>query len=181
MKPDFCSLCENIRIIGYDEDNRPYELPNYREHFMELSNGSLLKVGLDENCHIGLISGNKVKQNAEKMLESYKAWLRAIPGQPSDFEELEVVKPNTNELDFQMDRIRKQNEEAAKLDEQKESHYRGIEANEPKRLEEEKARREKRATAIKEAEEQGLVSKERADQFRKEEKTKATARAVIFG
>ena len=72
MKENFCSLCEKVRIIGFDENNKPFELPIYREHFIELSNGSLLKVGVDETCKISLVSGEKVRENAEKILEAYK-------------------------------------------------------------------------------------------------------------
>lgn len=119
MKENFCSLCEKVRIIGFDENNKPFELPIYREHFIELSNGSLLKVGVDETCKISLVSGKKVRENAEKILEGYKEHLREIAGYRSDFESWNVTHPNTSKEDFHMARVRKDLEEKKNLDAQK--------------------------------------------------------------
>lgn len=114
----------------------PFELPEYREHFIELSNASLLKVGVCTACHMTLISGVKASENAGKILEAYKRWLRGIQGQKSDFENLEIINPNASESDYQMNRLRAEMREKSNLENQKQSHYEEIDQKENARIRE---------------------------------------------
>lgn len=144
MKIGYCALCQEVKIMHFDEKNRLVLSPNYREHFLELSNGTLMRVCVDEECKTRLIGGSEVMKNANIILENHKAfWARESP-ESIDAQDLEVIDPNTDEEKYRRKKALQTKEENDKLEAQKEDHYRTLEVEEPKRRAmEEKMRRDR--------------------------------------
>lgn len=97
----FCSSC-GVKIISLGRT--PKFLKNYKEHYISLSNGTLIKVGVCDICRVELVSGDS-KKMAKKILENHKEYWRNRMKKtkrniPKFFEKLDVNHPNTNPRDF---------------------------------------------------------------------------------
>lgn len=104
----FCSSC-GVKIISLGRT--PKFLENYKEHYISLSNGTLMKIGVCDMCRVELVSGDSMKM-AKKILKNHKEYWRnrtkkvkftngrILRDIPRFFEKLEVGHPNTNPRDF---------------------------------------------------------------------------------
>jgi len=73
----------------------------YREHFLELSNGTIMRVGVCEDCKIKLVTGDKVDETAEKILDNHKIyWKEHSDTAPAKYDEITVTNPNTTPSQF---------------------------------------------------------------------------------
>lgn len=104
----FCSACgERIITLG----KKPRFLDNYREHFIELSNKTIMKVGVCADCRVSLVAGD-AKGKADLILANHKEYWanrtkktkkttgRTTKMIPRFFEDLTVENPNTTPRDF---------------------------------------------------------------------------------
>lgn len=128
----FCSSC-GVKIISLGRT--PKFLENFKEHYISLSNGTLMKVGVCDVCRVELVSGD-AKKMAEKILENHKEYWKNRTKQvkfatrdiPKFFLKLEVKNPNTNPVDFirkkEKDKREKQELKAMSATESVEYHSR---------------------------------------------------------
>jgi len=113
-----CSNCKT-QIMDLELRGRKRLLDNYRDHIVELSNGTLMRVGVCVNCKILLVAGAKVKETADNILKNHKDYWENDQYAPKGFKDFIIVDPNSTEDKFmkkRADRILEQNE---KLDLQK--------------------------------------------------------------
>lgn len=75
-------------------------LSNYRDHIVELSNGTLMRVGVCQNCKELLVSGKIVKKTADNILKRHKDYWATDEHAPRGFEDFEIIDPNTDEEKF---------------------------------------------------------------------------------
>lgn len=134
MKRGFCALCQEVRIMEAVEGGGVQTLPNYCEHFVELSNGSIMRIGICEDCRPRLISGKNVLQNAKKILDLHKEFWRS-ENPHGNFDDLDIADPNTDEQKHLQKKLAEEKSQSDALDSQKENHYRELEIKQAERLE----------------------------------------------
>lgn len=106
----YCTNC-GTQIIDITRPRGKKALPNYAEHTMELSDGSMLKVAICTTCKPLLISGSKVKETADRILRHHKIYWQQHEidehgdGRPSRFDKLTVADPGTNMLKIRRKRL----------------------------------------------------------------------------
>lgn len=106
----YCSSC-GVEII--DLEAKKF-LPNYANHIIELSNGTLMQVGVCVDCKLKLVSGNKVQKTADDILKNHKIYWKDSKDKPKDNETLTVVDPNSDSYKFHQKKILKEHEEHLK-------------------------------------------------------------------
>lgn len=102
-------------------------LPNYADHIIELSNGTIMRVGVCSDCKLLLVSGDQVQVTADNILQNHIEYWDSLNeddsevavlqsdktpvkmgvsedlGQktiPNDYQDFTVVDPNTDEISF---------------------------------------------------------------------------------
>jgi hypothetical protein len=161
-------------------------LVNYRDHVLEISNGTLMRVGVCQNCKELLVAGKKVKKTAEDILENCKAfWRGSDEYAPHGFEMFEVIDPNTDEDKFALKRKNKNLEEGEKLQAQKDYFAENHDIEE-KRIEKElKIKRdkekEKHEKFVKDVEERAEKEKKIKDKSEKEREEEEKKLITNFG
>lgn len=108
----YCSACgaQIIDLSGV----RPRLLPNYREHIIELSNETMMRVGVCVTCKGKLVSGSKVKTTANAILANHRIYWGVQKRRPKNFDKLTVSDPNTDEKKFNRARKERRHAEALK-------------------------------------------------------------------
>lgn len=140
----FCSNPDcNTQVMDLAKKGEGRFLTNYRDHWIELSNGTIMRVGVCVNCKAKLVSGSNVRKTAEKILQKHKAYWTTDPYAPKDFQSMEIVSPNTSEKGFMEKRMREEETEKTQLDEQKEN-FKKNHSVEMKKIEKEEKEREKK-------------------------------------
>lgn len=126
-------MCQEVPIMEVAENGSTRPSAQYREHYIEITNGTLLRVGVCESCRPLLISGENVLENAKRILDAHKIfWASENP--IGDYDSLDVVDPNTDEKKFLEKRKESEQVEEDALSVQKESCYRELEVREPARI-----------------------------------------------
>lgn len=106
----YCTNC-GTEIMDITRPRGKKALPNYTEHTMELSDGSMLKVAVCTTCKPLLVSGSKVQETADRILRHHKIYWQQHEidehgdGRPSRFDKLTVSDPGTNILKIRNKRI----------------------------------------------------------------------------
>jgi len=92
----YCTSC-GVEIIDLSL-KKPKLLKNYAEHEIELSNETIMPVGVCADCKLKLISGNEVQKIADKILSNHKTYWSGKNGKerPKDWDKLTVTDPNTS-------------------------------------------------------------------------------------
>jgi len=113
-----CSNC-GTQIMDLNQRGQDRLLTNYRDHIVELSNGTLMRVGVCVNCKELLVAGKKVKETADKIMEKHKEYWRNDEHAPRGFEDFSITDPNTDEDKFRKKRGDKIVKEEKNLQKQK--------------------------------------------------------------
>ena len=96
IKKGRCTSCNDI-IINYNAKTKKEKLEFYREHVIEISGKHLMRVAVCIKCKEDLISGDNVKETANKILQNHKAYWHALEsGKPKGFEKFKVSDPNSS-------------------------------------------------------------------------------------
>lgn len=99
----FCSSCGEV-VIDLTKDGRKASAKfkeNYKEHIIELSNKTIMRVGVCDKCKIELVSGKNPLKIAKKIIKNHiDYWTGHRKEAPRSFEEIKVVHPNTNLRQF---------------------------------------------------------------------------------
>lgn len=110
----WCSSC-GVQVMDLTKKGAKRFLPNYREHYVELSDRTLMRVGVCEDCRSSLTSGPNVAKTADKILKNHKTYWKFNGRRESAYKDLKIEDPNTDELKFRRNRqLRKHQEEEAK-------------------------------------------------------------------
>lgn len=106
----YCTNC-GTEIMDITRPRGKKALPNYAEHTMELSDGSMLKVAVCTTCKPLLVSGSKVEETANRILRHHKIYWEQHEtddhgdGRPNRFDKLTVADPGTNILKIRTKRL----------------------------------------------------------------------------
>jgi hypothetical protein len=101
----FCSSC-GTKIIQLGK--KPKFLENYKEHFISLSNQTLMRIGVCDVCKVQLVAGD-AKGIAKKILDNHKEYWsnhkvktekKHIGDRPKFYNRLTIENPNTSPKDF---------------------------------------------------------------------------------
>ena len=94
-------------------------LTNYRDHIVELSNGTLMRVGVCVNCKALLVAGLKVKETADNILKNHKAYWDGDRYAPKGYKSPIIIDPNSTENKYMQKRADGILDEKERLDLQK--------------------------------------------------------------
>lgn len=99
-----CSAC-GLKIIDITVNRTKAslrKLPNYHEHTIELSNGTIMNVAVCDTCKIELVSG-KAKKKADEILDKHiQFWdaRKKHKDTPRGYQTLKISNPNTDLATF---------------------------------------------------------------------------------
>ena len=109
----WCSSC-GVQVMDLTKKGAKRFLPNYKEHYVELSDHTLMRIGICEDCRANLTSGPDVLKTAAKILKNHKTYWKFV-GLGKKYQDLKVEDPNTDEGKFRRNRVlRKHQEEELK-------------------------------------------------------------------
>lgn len=98
----YCTSC-GVQVMDLSPAARGKRaLPNYCEHTIEMSDGSLLRVAVCDQCKPLLVSGDKVQETADRILKHHKIFWQGNKkdqfgdGRPDRFDKLTVSDPNSD-------------------------------------------------------------------------------------
>lgn len=99
-----CSCCLEVQILDSTKRGRAKFLPEYRDHYIELDNGQLMRVGVCTQCKSGLVQGKNVLKLAKKIWKNHQEfWDRNLPdfkernpASQSTFKDWKIADPNTS-------------------------------------------------------------------------------------
>lgn len=97
----YCTNC-GIEVMDITRARGKKKLDNYREHTLEMSDGSLLTVAVCDECKSLLVSGKKVEETADRILKHHKIYWQENErddhgdGRPNRFDKLTVSDPNSD-------------------------------------------------------------------------------------
>ena len=73
------------------------DISRYMKRIIEINDKHLMRVAVCDKCRIKLISGSKVQETADNILENHKKhWRKEKKGAPQGFKDFKVSDPNTN-------------------------------------------------------------------------------------
>ncbi len=99
-----------------NKNNKWLKLDIYREHTLELSNNTLMRVAVCIDCKVKLVSSNLVKNIGNTILKKHKEYWKNQKDKPKGFEKFTVVDYNTNFSKFrQKQQIRKHEQHLERL------------------------------------------------------------------
>ena len=110
-----CSNCKT-QIMDLELRGRKRLLDNYRDHIVELSNGTLMRVGVCVNCKALLVAGLKVKDTADNILKNHKDYWEKDSHAPDGFKSLIITDSNTSEDKFMKKKAENEFQQNGKLD-----------------------------------------------------------------
>lgn len=113
-----CSNCKT-QIMDLELRGQKRLLTNYRDHIVELSNGTLMRVGVCVNCKALLVAGLKVKETADNILKNHKAYWEGDQYAPKGYKSLIIIDPNSTEAKFMQKRADRTLDEKERLDMQR--------------------------------------------------------------
>jgi len=113
-----CSNCKT-QIMDLELRGQKRLLTNYRDHIVELSNGTLMRVGVCVNCKALLVAGLKVKETADNILKNHKAYWDGDRYAPKGYKSLIIIDPNSTENKYMQKRADGILDEKERLDLQK--------------------------------------------------------------
>lgn len=95
----FCSAC-GAKIIDIKKKGGKAslrKLENYKEHIVELSNGTIMRVAVCDNCKIELVAG-KALDTAKTILSNHKDYWENNRKKKdiTDYAGLKIINPNTD-------------------------------------------------------------------------------------
>lgn len=99
----YCTNC-GVEVMDITRARGKKKLDNYREHTMEMSDGSLLSVAVCEECKTLLVTGDKVQETAERILKHHKIYWQENSkddhgdARPSRFDKITISDPSSNIL-----------------------------------------------------------------------------------
>jgi len=97
-----CSAC-GTQVIEIKKENGKVKakyLSNYKEHIIELSNHSIMRVAVCDKCKVELVAG-KSKEIAVKIVDNHiDFWGKNKKTAPKEFASLTCVNSNTTLQDF---------------------------------------------------------------------------------
>ena len=93
----YCSSC-GAQIIDLTKQGKDRFLPNFTQHTIELSNGTLMAVGVCSDCKVKLVGGKNVQATADTIVGNHKIyWAVQDEGmRPKDFVTITATDPNTS-------------------------------------------------------------------------------------
>ena len=108
----YCSCC-GIEIMDLSVKGKAKLLPNFCENELELSNGTIMPVGVCSSCKAKLVSGKATQKTADAILANHKTyWFgKKEKERPQNFENLTVVDPNTDFIKWKQKKILKDHED----------------------------------------------------------------------
>lgn len=101
----FCSSC-GANIIDLTGE-KPKKLPNFREHLIQLSDWSLMRVGVCDICKEKLTNGKDRQKIADAVLNNHKTYWKNTVNKPKGKDALTVLNPDTTDEDFKRERVLK--------------------------------------------------------------------------
>ena len=95
-----CSHC-GMNIIELKAEKKKRITSDYVEHLLELSNKTLMRVAVCPNCKALLVSGDKVSETADKIMQNHiYYWDFHQKQRPEDYKSLFVTDPNTSKSKY---------------------------------------------------------------------------------
>ena len=110
----YCSACgaKIIEITIEKGKKKARFLDNYKEHIIELSNNTIMRVAVCDKCKVELVAG-KSKKTANKIVENHIAYWDNKPlNSPMDYQKIICINSNTTEMDF----LRKKEKQAQEIE-----------------------------------------------------------------
>ena len=89
-----CTACGTEIMDLTIKKKKQRRLENYREHIVELSNNTLMRVAICEKCKVKLVSGKDVQATADLILENHKFYWDLK--KQKWHKELKIEDPNTS-------------------------------------------------------------------------------------
>jgi hypothetical protein len=105
--------------MDFTKKGRERLLSNFAEHFLELSNGTIMRVSVCSNCKLLLVAGTQVQKTADNILSKHKDYWQTDENAPQGFADFTVVDPNASEDKILAKRGEDERVENEKLDLQK--------------------------------------------------------------
>ena len=108
----YCSCC-GIEIMDLSVKGRARLLPNFCENELELSDGTIMPVGVCTGCKAKLVSGSEVQKTADVILANHKIYWsgKEKKERPQDFENFTVIDPNSDFNKWKQKKILKDHED----------------------------------------------------------------------
>jgi hypothetical protein len=110
----FCSSCGKS-IIDLKKKGKKASAKfteDYREHIIELSNFTIMRIAVCAECKEYLVSGAEVIKMAQKIVDNHILyWKNHKKGAPKNYDKIKVVNPNTTPRDFMRKKEKKRREE----------------------------------------------------------------------
>ena len=113
----YCTAC-GVEIMDLSEKGKARLLESYASHIVELSDGTLMQVGVCADCKLKLVSGENVKKTADKILDNHKTYWSGQDDKkrPIDYDKMTVTDPNTSpEKHFKKKAIKEHEEKITRL------------------------------------------------------------------
>ena len=105
-------------------------MTNYRDCTVELSDDTLMRIGVCQNCKALLDDEATAQATADHIMEKHIDFWAKFGGARTDkFRDLKIVDINITEERFEEKRKARTDEQEAKLQEQKDNHETGINFN----------------------------------------------------
>lgn len=174
----YCSHC-GTEIIDLTKRKRARMLPNYREHEIQLSDGSLMRVGVCDTCKAKLVAGPDVQKTADKIVANHKIYwdanIQDRPDHSKKYKNLTCIDPNSDINKVKIQRKKRKDEEALarQLDDERREKDRAREEKQKAKGEEAERKRlekveEAKAAKIARAKAKAAEMKAAHDQFEKD-------------
>jgi len=94
-----CSNCDT-QVMDLNRRGQDRFLSNYRDHIVELSNNTLMRVGVCQNCKALLEDEKTAQEVADNILKKHKDYWNNDEYAPIGFEDFTIIDQNTNEDKF---------------------------------------------------------------------------------
>ncbi len=94
-----CSNCDT-QVMDLNRRGQDRFLLNYRDHIVELSNNTLMRVGVCVNCKKLLEDEKTAQETSDNILRKHKEYWNSDEYAPIGFEDFTIIDPNTNEEKF---------------------------------------------------------------------------------
>jgi hypothetical protein len=112
----FCSACgeQVIEIKRIGRKVKAKFLPNYYEHYIELSNKTLMRIALCDKCKEYMVSGKNPKEKAQSIVNNHITYWNnnsKKKDKPKNFKNLTATNPNLSVRDFIRSREKEKQEQ----------------------------------------------------------------------
>jgi hypothetical protein len=99
----YCSAC-GVKVIEVKKDGKKASakfMTNFKEQIIELSNKTIMRVGVCDKCKEKMVSGKDPLEVAQKIIDNHiEYWKNHKREAPRGYEDLKATHPNTDLRQF---------------------------------------------------------------------------------